>query len=89
MKTSSEGDRSGVWKDRKRVTFHIAKQQSGAQTRQLQNTASLTHRELTLLEIEDKTTGNNRSGRHYLHVFEPLPLVPSRHAKITCLFKWV
>lgn len=88
MKTSSEGDRSGVWKDGKRVTFHMAKQQSGAQTRQLQNTATLTHRELTLLETEDKTTGNNCSGRHYLHVFEPLPLIQSRHAKTTCEFKW-
>lgn len=68
----------------KGLHFHIAKQQSGAQTRQLQNTATLTHRELTLLEIEDKTTGNNCSGRHYPHVFEPLPLVQSRHAKITC-----
>lgn len=32
MNTSSEGDRSGVWKDSKMVTFHITKQQSGAQT---------------------------------------------------------
>ncbi len=56
MNTSSEGDRSGVWKDRKMVTFHITKHQSGAQT-------TLTHPELRLLQTEDKTTGDNRSGR--------------------------